>query len=137
VSLLRQARAACDRLIVGLNSDRSVRRLKGAGRPVQSEPARAAVLASLGDVDGVVVFDQDTPMALIEALRPELLVKGADYSEAAVVGAGLVRSYGGRILLAALTPGHSTTRTIGRLGRGRQPAVRTSGRAKSAPKSKK
>ena len=115
VSLLRQARAACDRLIVGLNSDESVRRLKGASRPVQSEAARAAVLSSLADVDAVVGFADDTPMGLIEALRPDVLVKGADYSEETVVGAALVRSYGGRILLAELSPGHSTTATIGRL----------------------
>ena len=115
VSLLRQARAACDRLIVGLNSDESVRRLKGASRPVQSEAARAAVLSSLADVDAVVGFADDTPIGLIEALRPDVLVKGADYSEETVVGAVLVRSYGGRILLAELSPGHSTTATIGRL----------------------
>ena len=115
VSLLHQARAACDRLIVGINSDGSVRRLKGEGRPVQSEAARAAVLASLSDVDAVVAFDEDTPLALIEAVRPDLLVKGADYTEETVVGAALVRGYGGRILLAELSPGHSTTATIRRL----------------------
>jgi D-beta-D-heptose 7-phosphate kinase/D-beta-D-heptose 1-phosphate adenosyltransferase len=115
VGLLRQARAACDRLIVGLNSDRSVRRLKGAGRPVQRQQDRAALLGSLSDVDAVVIFAQDTPLALIEALRPDLLVKGADYREAEVVGARLVRGYGGRVMLARLSPGHSTTGTIGRL----------------------
>lgn len=115
VALLAQARAACDRLIVGLNSDRSVRRLKGAGRPVQRQQARAALLASLSDVDAVVIFAQDTPLALIEALRPDLLVKGADYREAEVVGAELVRAHGGQVMLARLSPGHSTTATIGRL----------------------
>ena len=116
VSLLRQARAACDRLIVGLNSDASVKRLKGQSRPIQSEAARAAVLSSLSDVDALVVFGQDTPQELIEALRPNVLVKGADYAEDQVVGAQLVRSYGGRIVLAELSPGHSTTGTIKRLG---------------------
>ncbi|MGE0660940.1 MAG: bifunctional heptose 7-phosphate kinase/heptose 1-phosphate adenyltransferase, partial [Reyranellaceae bacterium] len=95
--------------------DGSVRRLKGEGRPVQSEAARAAVLASLSDVDAVVAFDEDTPLALIEAVRPDLLVKGADYTEETVVGATFVRGYGGRILLAELSPGHSTTATIRRL----------------------
>lgn len=115
VSLLRQARAACDRLVVGLNSDESVRRLKGDSRPVQTGAARAAVLASLADVDAVVMFAEDTPQALIEALRPDLLVKGADYTEETVVGGAFVKSYGGRILLAEISAGFSTTATIGRL----------------------
>jgi len=112
VSLLRQARAGCDRLIVGLNSDASVRRLKGESRPVQNEAARAAVLASLADVDALVIFPQDTPEELIGALRPQLLVKGADYTEDEVVGAALVKSWGGRVMLADLAPGHSTSNTI-------------------------
>jgi len=115
IALLRQARTACDRLVVGLNSDASVRRLKGDGRPVQTETARAMVLASLADVDLVVVFGEDTPLKLIECLRPEVLVKGADYTVDQVVGADLVRGYGGRILLADLLPGHSTTGTIKRM----------------------
>jgi D-beta-D-heptose 7-phosphate kinase/D-beta-D-heptose 1-phosphate adenosyltransferase len=114
VSLLQQARAACDRLVVGLNSDASVRRLKGAGRPVQAEAARAAVLASLSSVDLVVAFEEDTPEALIAALRPDVLVKGADYRADEVVGGALVRSYGGKVLLAELVPGYSTTATIAR-----------------------
>lgn len=118
VSLLRQARAACDRLVVGLNSDASVGRLKGPSRPVQSEGARSAVLSSLADVDALVVFEQDTPLQLIEALRPDLLVKGADYAEHQVVGAELVKAHGGRVLLAELSPGHSTTGTIKRLAGG-------------------
>jgi D-beta-D-heptose 7-phosphate kinase/D-beta-D-heptose 1-phosphate adenosyltransferase len=117
VSLLGQARAACDKLIVGLNSDASVKRLKGEGRPVQAEAARAAVLASLAAVDAVVVFAEDTPLALIEALRPDLLVKGADYAKDQVVGAELVEKWGGRVLLAELSPGHSTTATIKKLAR--------------------
>jgi D-beta-D-heptose 7-phosphate kinase/D-beta-D-heptose 1-phosphate adenosyltransferase len=115
VSLLAQAKAACDRLVVGLNSDASVRRLKGAGRPVQAEAARAQVLASLASVDLVVVFAEDTPLELIGAIRPDLLVKGADYSLDQVVGRDLVQGYGGKVLLAVLEPGHSTTATIRRL----------------------
>jgi D-beta-D-heptose 7-phosphate kinase/D-beta-D-heptose 1-phosphate adenosyltransferase len=115
VHLLSQARGACDRLVVGLNSDASVRRLKGPTRPVQAEAARAAVLASLADADLVTVFEEDTPEALIAALRPEVLVKGADYTLETVVGAELVRSWGGRVMLAELLPGNSTTATIARL----------------------
>ena len=115
VSLLRQARAACDRLVVGMNSDASVGRLKGAGRPVQPEAARAAVLASLADVDLVAVFGEDTPLKLIEALGPDVLVKGADYTAEQVVGADVVRQRGGRVVLADLMPGYSTTGTIAKL----------------------
>ncbi|MCB9959921.1 MAG: D-glycero-beta-D-manno-heptose-7-phosphate kinase [Rhodospirillaceae bacterium] len=115
VSLLRQARAACDKLVLGLNSDASVARLKGPGRPVQPEAARAAVLAALGTVDLVVIFAEDTPERVIEALRPDVLVKGADYTVDTVVGAGFVQSYGGRVVLADLAPGHSTTSTVARL----------------------
>jgi len=115
VSLLAQARAACDALVVGLNSDHSVRRLKGPTRPVQSETARAMVLASLASVDLVVIFDQDTPLELIRLLRPEVLVKGADYRLDQVVGGAEVQSWGGRVLLADLEAGHSTSATIARL----------------------
>jgi len=115
VHLLEQARAACDRLVVGLNSDASVRRLKGPTRPVQPEAARAAVLASLAAVDLVCVFDEDTPLELIAALRPELLVKGADYAVEDVVGHEMVEGWGGRVMLAQLLPGHSTTATVARL----------------------
>lgn len=114
ISLLRQARAQCDRLVVGINSDASVKRLKGEGRPVQNDAARALVLGSLAAVDLVVIFGEDTPLALIEALRPDLLVKGADYTVDKVVGADVVRSYGGRVMLAVLEDGHSTTATIAR-----------------------
>ncbi len=115
VHLLEQARGECDRLVVGLNSDASVRRLKGPTRPVQPEAARAAVLASLASVDLVCVFDEDTPIELMKALRPDLLVKGADYAIQDVVGADLVESWGGRVMLAKLLPGHSTTATVARL----------------------
>jgi D-beta-D-heptose 7-phosphate kinase/D-beta-D-heptose 1-phosphate adenosyltransferase len=117
VSLLAKARDACGRLVVGLNSDSSVKRLKGEDRPIQSEAARAQVLASLASVDMVVVFTEDTPLALIEALRPEVLIKGADYTVDTVVGADLVQGYGGRVLLVDLEPGHSTTATIARMAK--------------------
>lgn len=117
VSLMSQAKAACDRLVVGLNSDASVRRLKGKDRPVQTEAARAAVLASLGTVDLVVSFEEDTPLEVIRALRPNVLVKGADYRLDQVVGVDLVHAWGGRVVLAELSPGHSTTATIRKLAR--------------------
>jgi D-beta-D-heptose 7-phosphate kinase/D-beta-D-heptose 1-phosphate adenosyltransferase len=118
VSLLAQARGACDRLVLGLNSDASVRRLKGPSRPVNSEGARATVLAALGTVDAVVIFGEDTPFDLIAALQPDVLVKGADYTEDQVVGADVVRRTGGRVVLADLVAGQSTTSTIGRMTRG-------------------
>jgi len=115
ISLLSQARAACDRLVVGLNSDSSVRGLKGETRPVQSEAARAAVLGALVAVDLIVLFSDETPIQLIEALRPNVLVKGADYTIDTVVGADIVHGYGGRVVLADLVDGHSTTNTIERM----------------------
>ena len=98
IALLEQARASCDRLIVGLNSDTSVRRQKGSPHPVQPEAARAAVLASFACVDEVCLFEEDLPEALIEALRPDVLIKGANYALEDVVGAYLVRGWGGRVL---------------------------------------
>ena len=115
VSLLSQAKAACDRLIVGLNTDASVSKLKGPSRPVQKEQARATVLASLSSVDLVVLFGEETPLALIEAFRPDVLVKGADYTVETVVGSDLVLSYGGKVLLAELKQGQSTTNLIARM----------------------
>jgi len=115
ISLLSQARGACDRLVVGLNSDSSVRGLKGETRPVQSEAARAAVLGALAAVDMIVLFSDETPIQLIEALRPNVLVKGADYTIETVVGADIVQGYGGRVVLAQLLDGHSTTNTIERM----------------------
>ncbi len=112
ISLLLQARRHCDRLVVGVNSDDSVRRLKGPTRPVQVEAARAVVLASLAMVDLVLIFDEDTPLRLIEALRPDVLVKGADYQIDQVVGADVVQTYGGKVVLAKLEAGFSTTSTI-------------------------
>ncbi|HXE17830.1 MAG TPA: D-glycero-beta-D-manno-heptose-7-phosphate kinase [Stellaceae bacterium] len=115
ISLLQQARSACDRLIVGLNSDASTARLKGPGRPVNPESARSAVLASVAAADLVVVFEEDTPFNLIDAIRPDVLVKGADYKLSDVVGADIVQESGGKVILAELAPGHSTTATIGRM----------------------
>lgn len=115
VRLLSEARAACDRLIVGLNTDASVRRLKGPTRPVQVEAARAVVMASLAPVDMVVLFAEDTPLELIVALRPDVLVKGADYTIEQVVGAELVQGWGGAVVLVDLEQGHSTTGTIRRM----------------------
>ena len=112
LALLQQARASCDFLIVGLNSDASVRRLKGADRPAQNEVARVAVLASLSIVDRVVIFDEDTPAALIEKLRPDVLIKGADYRREQVVGGDFVESYGGRVVLADISEGHSTSSIV-------------------------
>lgn len=116
VFLLTQARAACDRLIVGLNTDASVRGLKGEGRPVNSEMARAVVLAALETVDAVVLFAEETPLLLIEAIKPDVLVKGADYTIDRVVGADFVQRNGGRVVLVDLVPGQSTTATIAKLG---------------------
>lgn len=115
ISLLRQARAACDRLVVGLNSDASVRRLKGETRPVQNESARATVMASLASVDLVVIFAEDTPLDLIKQVRPDVLVKGADYTRDKVVGGDFVEGYGGRVMLADVVPSFSTTATIASL----------------------
>ncbi len=118
IALIGQARGACDRLIVGLNSDASVKRLKGQDRPVQGESARATVLAALEHVDLVVIFDQDTPLELITALQPDVLVKGADYTKDQVVGADIVEARGGRVVLADLVAGQSTTATIAKLSSG-------------------
>jgi D-beta-D-heptose 7-phosphate kinase / D-beta-D-heptose 1-phosphate adenosyltransferase len=114
VRLLAEARAACDRLVVGLNSDASVARLKGDGRPIQSEQGRADVLAALEAVDLVVVFPQDTPLELIKKVRPTVLVKGGDYRREEVVGHDIVEAMGGEILLVDLVPGYSTTRLVDR-----------------------
>lgn len=115
VDLLTRSRALGDALVVGLNSDASVKRLKGPMRPVRSAEERAIVLAALACVDCVCVFDDDTPLALIERLRPDVLVKGGDYTEATIVGAPFVRARGGDVVVVPLVPGHSTTSTIARL----------------------
>jgi D-beta-D-heptose 7-phosphate kinase/D-beta-D-heptose 1-phosphate adenosyltransferase len=115
VQLLCEARSYCDRLVVGLNSDASVKRLKGASRPVQAEAARSIVLAGLAFVDAVVLFADDTPLELIGCIKPDVLLKGADYRIDQVVGRELVESYGGRIVLVDLLPDSSTTLIIDRL----------------------
>lgn len=112
IHLLKQARSLGDRLVVGLNSDESVQRLKGAGRPILSEQDRAAVLGALEAVDLIVVFGEDTPLELISALRPDVLVKGSDYTLDTVVGRDLVESYGGRVHLVPLLDGYSTTSLV-------------------------
>ncbi len=115
VSLLEQARHQCDRLVVGLNSDASVKRLKGDERPIQDQPSRCAVLGAMASVDLVVVFDEDTPESLIRTVRPDVLVKGADYTVETVVGASDVKSWGGEVFLATLVDGQSTTRMAGKI----------------------
>ena len=117
VSYLEQARSSADLLIVGVNSDRSVRSLKGDGRPVNSEQDRARVLASLGCVDFVVLFDEDTPQRLISTLLPDVLVKGADWSEDEIVGAPEVKAAGGRVLRVAFEHQCSTTALIKKIQR--------------------
>lgn len=115
IDVLVGARRQGDALIVGLNSDASVRRLKGPERPVRSEAERSYVLAALAAVDAVVVFEQDTPLELIVHVHPDVLVKGGDYSEESMVGAREVRSWGGDVTVVPLTPGQSTTSIIDRL----------------------
>ncbi len=118
VRLLARARAQCDRLVVGLNTDASVQRLKGPDRPVQNETARATVMASMASADLVVLFGEDTPQRLIEAIRPDVLFKGADYRVEEVVGGAFVIAYGGAVALIPLEIGHSTTNTIRRINAG-------------------
>ena len=115
VRLLRESRAACDRLIVALNTDASVKRLKGPTRPLQNEMARATVMASMAPVDGVILFGEDTPLEAIVALKPDVLVKGSDYTIETVVGSDLVIGWGGKVVLVNLEEGHSTTGTIRRM----------------------
>ncbi|MDZ4375597.1 MAG: D-glycero-beta-D-manno-heptose 1-phosphate adenylyltransferase [Phenylobacterium sp.] len=117
VAYLAQARGWCDRLIVGVNSDDSVRALKGEGRPVNELESRALVLAGLRSVDLVAPFDEPTPLGLIEAARPDVLIKGADYAESEVVGGDLVKSWGGEVRLAEIVEGYSTTAAIARMSK--------------------
>ncbi len=115
VAYLAQARSWCDRLVVALNTDASVKRLKGEGRPVNDLDSRAVVIGGLASVDRVTSFDDPTPIALIERLRPDVLIKGADYTREGVVGGDLVESWGGEVRLAAFQDGYSTTKTIEKL----------------------
>ena len=109
------ARETADALVVGINSDASVRRLKGPTRPVRREAERSYVLAAIEAVDLVVVFQEDTPLELVKLLEPDVIVKGGDYSEDSIVGAAEVRSRGGLVVVVPLTPGQSTTAIIGKL----------------------
>jgi D-beta-D-heptose 7-phosphate kinase/D-beta-D-heptose 1-phosphate adenosyltransferase len=116
IRYLRDARALGDLLIVGLNSDRSVKALaKGPNRPINPEAERVEVLNALASVDAVVIFDEDTPHAIISALQPDILVKGADWGENAIVGRDIVEARGGRVARIALAEGYSTTKIIERI----------------------
>jgi rfaE bifunctional protein nucleotidyltransferase chain/domain len=117
VRYLQQARAFGDALIVGVNSDRSVREVKGPDRPITSEDERAEVLAALTCVDAVVIFDEGTPHALISALQPDVLVKGADWAEDAIVGRDIVEARGGRVVRADISQGYSTSAIVDRIRR--------------------
>jgi rfaE bifunctional protein nucleotidyltransferase chain/domain len=116
VDLLAAARATADALIVGINSDESVQRLKGPSRPIRSESERAYVLAAVEAVDLVVIFSEDTPLELVKLLQPDVIVKGGDYTEGTIVGAAEVKSRGGQVVVVPLTAGQSTTAIIGKLG---------------------
>jgi D-beta-D-heptose 7-phosphate kinase/D-beta-D-heptose 1-phosphate adenosyltransferase len=113
--ILKEAAATCDRLIVGLNSDASIKRLKGDSRPVQNEETRSNILAALSFVDAVVIFNEETPLELIELFEPDVLVKGADYTIDRVVGASFIQARGGKVVLVDLMQGHSTTATVKRI----------------------
>ncbi len=115
VDVVDAARREGDVLVVGVNSDASVRRLKGPERPVRSEADRAFVLAALESVDVVVVFDEDTPFSLVQALQPDVIVKGGDYAPASIVGADIVAARGGRVVVVPIRVGQSTTSIIERL----------------------
>jgi D-beta-D-heptose 7-phosphate kinase/D-beta-D-heptose 1-phosphate adenosyltransferase len=115
VAVLWAARREGRSLVVGLNSDASVRRLKGPARPVRQEAERACVVAAFEAVDAVVVFDEDTPQALVQLLQPDVIVKGGDYAPETIVGADIVRARGGRVVVVPLVAGQSTTSIIARL----------------------
>lgn len=115
LDVLDRARREGAALLVGVNSDASVKRLKGPARPVRTSAERAIVLAGLEAVDAVVVFDEDTPFELVQAIEPDVIVKGGDYSPDTIVGADLVTARGGRVVVIPLVDGHSTTSTIEKL----------------------
>jgi rfaE bifunctional protein nucleotidyltransferase chain/domain len=112
IEYLSQARDKGAVLIIGLNSDASVKRIKGEGRPVQDEMSRALILASLRFVDAVVMFDEDTPYELIKLVKPDVLVKGADYTEDSIVGADIVKANGGAVVTIPLVEGYSTSKIL-------------------------
>jgi rfaE bifunctional protein nucleotidyltransferase chain/domain len=115
ISALSDAAREADFLVVGLNSDASAKRLKGVGRPVMDEQSRALMLASLLMVDGIVIFEEDTPLELIELIKPDVLVKGGDYTIDQIVGAKEVMAAGGRVVINPIVPGFSTTGIIGKI----------------------
>jgi rfaE bifunctional protein nucleotidyltransferase chain/domain len=116
IRYLRDARALGDLLIVGINSDRSVKALnKAPDRPINPEQERAEVLSALGSVDAVVIFDEETPHEIISTIQPDILVKGADWGENAIVGRDVVEARGGKVVRIALAEGYSTTRIIDRI----------------------
>ncbi|MEQ1756822.1 MAG: D-glycero-beta-D-manno-heptose 1-phosphate adenylyltransferase [Vicinamibacterales bacterium] len=117
VRYLREARMLGDRLVVGVNSDRSVKAIKGPSRPVTPEAERAEILLSLDSVDAVVIFDEVTPLALITLLQPDVLVKGADWKAEEIVGRDVVESRGGRVVRITFSDGHSTSELIRRASR--------------------
>ena len=114
---LQHARGLGGAMLIGLNSDRSVRLIKGSSRPITSEAERAEILEALACVDGVVIFDEETPRDLIMAIQPDVLVKGADWAEDAIVGRDIVEARGGRVARVAIEPGHSTTKNVDRIRR--------------------
>lgn len=141
VELLRAARAKGDALVVGLNSDASVERLKGEGRPLVAAADRAEILAALEMVDRVTVFGEDTPGALIDALVPDILVKGGDYAMDEIVGRETVEGAGGRVARVKLTPGRSSSGIIAtvleRFSKGKRPAEKRSKRRNPRRKAKR
>jgi rfaE bifunctional protein nucleotidyltransferase chain/domain len=114
---LQRARALGDALIVGVNSDRSVRSNKGSGRPMTPQDERAEVLEALACVDGTVIFDEDTPLDVVAALQPDILVKGADWAENAIVGRQIVEARGGKVVRMAIEPGYSTSAIVQKIKR--------------------
>jgi rfaE bifunctional protein nucleotidyltransferase chain/domain len=136
VDYLERARQEGDVLVVGLNTDASVFRLKGFPRPLQNQTARARVLAALEPVDGIILFDEDTPARLIEIIRPNILVKGADYTRETIIGREFVESYGGQVRTLPLVEGYSTTGIIQKIARAYSAADGTtegSGSSAAAP----
>ena len=109
---MHNAKNECDKVVVGLNSDSSVAQLKGEDRPIQKANARATVLLALQDVDVVIIFDEETPIKLIESIKPDVLVKGGDYKIDAIVGAEFINQNGGRVVLSNYKNGHSTSQLI-------------------------
>jgi len=112
---LQHARSLGDALIVGINSDRSVRANKGAGRPITPEVERAEMVAALSSVEAAVIFDEDTPHAIVAALQPDVLVKGADWAEDAIVGRDIVEARGGKVVRVPIAAGYSTTAIVRRI----------------------